>query len=162
MSLSAKEAAESVGITKQGIIKSIREGKISAEKNSKGQWCIEPVELYRVYTPLSKVDSNISSKVDTVKIASIHQVDSKNINDLEHKIELLEKELSHKEEHLKENKIQLEKSEEREKDLSAKLDKAQSTIERQTYLISDMREKTIEKPVERPKRFFGMFSRSNS
>ena len=52
MSLSAKEAADQVGLTKQGIIKAIRIGKISAQKDSNGEWQIEPVELFRVYEPV--------------------------------------------------------------------------------------------------------------
>jgi hypothetical protein len=53
MTLSAKEAAEQVGMTKQGIIKAIRQGKISAQKDIHGQWSIEPVELFRVYSPVA-------------------------------------------------------------------------------------------------------------
>ena len=53
MGISAKEAAEQVGMTKQGIIRACRSGKISAQKNIHGEWEIEPVELFRVYTPVS-------------------------------------------------------------------------------------------------------------
>lgn len=53
MSISAKEAADLVGMTKQGIIKAIRSGKISAEKNIHGTWEIQAVELFRVYPPIS-------------------------------------------------------------------------------------------------------------
>jgi hypothetical protein len=54
-SLSAKEAAEQVGLTKQGLIKAIRQGKISAVKDHNGEWQIEPVELFRVYSPVDAV-----------------------------------------------------------------------------------------------------------
>ncbi len=53
MSLSAKEAANLVGLSKTAILKSIRSGKISAEKDVNGEWQIEPVELFRVYKPIS-------------------------------------------------------------------------------------------------------------
>jgi hypothetical protein len=53
MSVSAKEAAELVGMSKQGIIRACRAGKISAQKNVQGEWEIEPVELFRVYQPVS-------------------------------------------------------------------------------------------------------------
>lgn len=53
MSLSAKEAAELVGISKDGILKAIRTGKISAQKDNNGTYRIEPVELLRVYKPVS-------------------------------------------------------------------------------------------------------------
>ncbi len=53
MGISAKEAADLVGMSKTAIFKAIRTGKISAEKDSNGVWQIEPVELFRVYQPVS-------------------------------------------------------------------------------------------------------------
>ena len=165
MSLSAKEAGESVGLTKQGIIKAIREGKISAKKNERGQWEIEPSELFRVYQPINKVDTNQVDLVDCSSQEKIELVDSSLHNEnltLKHRIELLEQQLSNKDLLLKEVSEAREKTEQREKDLSAKLDKAQSTIERQTYLLQDMRDKPSQKPVETTKRFLGIFPYKNS
>lgn len=56
MGLSAKQAADAVGMTKQGIIKSIRNGRLSAVKDDKGQWQIDPAELFRVYDAPKTVD----------------------------------------------------------------------------------------------------------
>jgi len=53
MSLSAKEAAERVGLTKPGLLKAIKQGKLSATKDHNGQWRIDPAELFRVYPPVS-------------------------------------------------------------------------------------------------------------
>jgi hypothetical protein len=53
MGISAKEAAQLVGMSKAGILKSIKSGKVSAQKDLNGEWRIEPVELFRVYTPVS-------------------------------------------------------------------------------------------------------------
>jgi predicted site-specific integrase-resolvase len=53
MNLSAREAAEAVGLSRDGILKAIRTGKLSAQKNQNGEWRIEPVELFRVYTAVS-------------------------------------------------------------------------------------------------------------
>ncbi len=53
MGISAKEAATLVGMSKAGIMKAIRTGKLSATKDLNGEWDIEPVELFRVYAPLS-------------------------------------------------------------------------------------------------------------
>ena len=58
---------------------------------------------------------------------------------------------------LQEKQIQYEKLEQREQDLSTKLDKAQSVIEKQTHLISDLRVKSSQKPVESPKSIFRWF-----
>jgi hypothetical protein len=53
MSLSAKDAAVRVGLTKPGLLKAIKQGKVSATKDHNGHWRIEPVELFRVYPPVS-------------------------------------------------------------------------------------------------------------
>lgn len=55
MSLSAQEAAEKVGLSKAAILKSIKAGKVSAQKDINGVWRIEPVELFRVYQPVSDI-----------------------------------------------------------------------------------------------------------
>lgn len=50
--ISAKEAAERTGMSKAGIVKALRTGKVSGTKNDNGEWEIDPVELFRVYPPL--------------------------------------------------------------------------------------------------------------
>lgn len=52
MALTAVQAAEAVGLSKSGLIKAIKTGKISAEKDLNGEWVIQPVELFRVYPPV--------------------------------------------------------------------------------------------------------------
>lgn len=47
--LTVSEAAEEVGLTRAGLHKAIKEGRISATKNAKGQWQVDPAELFRVY-----------------------------------------------------------------------------------------------------------------
>jgi hypothetical protein len=56
--LSAREAAEQVGLTKQAIIKAIRKGTISAEKDVNGEWRIDPAELFRVYQVVKVADNH--------------------------------------------------------------------------------------------------------
>ncbi len=53
MGISVREAAELVGMTKTAIFKAIKAGKISAEKDTNGEWRIEPVELTRHFKPVS-------------------------------------------------------------------------------------------------------------
>lgn len=50
------EAAKAVGKTKTTILRAIRSGKISAEKDDYGRWRIEPSELHRVYPPAPEHD----------------------------------------------------------------------------------------------------------
>ena len=68
--LSAREAAEQVGLTKQAIIKAIRKGTISAVKDESGEWRIEPAELFRVYQAVTIVDGNQPATVDS---AGLHR-----------------------------------------------------------------------------------------
>jgi hypothetical protein len=76
MSLTAKEAAEQVGMTRQGIMKAMRQGKISAQKDLNGEWRIEPVELFRVYEPVSfKQPDETSFHQDTAEDMASLQVE---------------------------------------------------------------------------------------
>jgi hypothetical protein len=51
---SLAEAAEAVGRGKPALIKAIQKGRISARKNEKGEWFIDPSELHRVYPPVKQ------------------------------------------------------------------------------------------------------------
>src|SRR4051794_8249964 len=53
MILSAKEAGELVGLSKAGVIKAIKTGRISGEKNIDGEWQVDTSELLRVYEPVA-------------------------------------------------------------------------------------------------------------
>lgn len=54
--LTAKEAAAAVGMSKNGIIRAIHSGRLSATRNEGGQFEIDPAELFRVYDPVSTTD----------------------------------------------------------------------------------------------------------
>lgn len=109
MSLSAKEAAEQVGLTKQGIIKSIRQGKISAQKDLNGEWRIEPVELFRVYTP---VNGNGHQPVET----SFQDDTQENTHSLQVELKLLRERLADKDEVIEDLRQRLDaEAEERRK-----------------------------------------------
>ena len=58
--LTAKEAAELTGNTKPAIIKAIKSGRLSANKNNRGEWRIDKAELLRVYPD----DENQKRKVN--------------------------------------------------------------------------------------------------
>jgi predicted site-specific integrase-resolvase len=104
-----KEAAEAVGMTKPAISKSIKRGSISATKDERGQWIIDPSELYRVYQPVNKkhqVGSSCLQEETTVN-ANILQLEleilrqerererkqhEETINDLRHRLDQSETE----------------------------------------------------------------------
>ena len=66
MSLSPAEAGRHVGLTKQSIVKAIRSGRISAVKGTKGEWRIEPVELFRVWPAVNQDTGKVTPQVDAV------------------------------------------------------------------------------------------------
>lgn len=59
--LTVSQAAKEVGITRGGLWKAIKQGRLSATKNHQGQFIIDPAELFRVYPPVDK----LVDKVDT-------------------------------------------------------------------------------------------------
>ena len=89
MSLSPAEAAKHVGLTKQSIIKGIRSGRVSAIKDSKGEWQIEPVELFRVWPAVNQDTGKVAPRVD----AGIHLVDGDLVASLKGQIDLLKAQL---------------------------------------------------------------------
>ena len=136
MSLSAKDAAKLVGMTKAGIIKAIVKGTISAEKDAHGQWKIDPAELLRVYTPVNQGNDNQSQPVDV----GLPSVDS----GLQVQIDLLRKQI----EDLRADKD----------DLRSERDKLLKLLDEQTSsvkMLADMREQKPEQGRGFWRRLFG-------
>ena len=63
MVISLTEAAKQAGISKPGLMKAIKKGKLSAEKNAHGQWVVDPAELLRVYPTQKPVSETVSDQV---------------------------------------------------------------------------------------------------
>jgi len=53
-SISLAVAGKLTGLHKVSILRAIRKGKISAEKDEHGEWRVQPAELFRLYRPLSE------------------------------------------------------------------------------------------------------------
>jgi hypothetical protein len=53
MSYTLAAAATAAGLNKTTILRAIKSGKISAQMDEHGHWCIEPAELHRVYPPVA-------------------------------------------------------------------------------------------------------------
>ena len=63
MAITIAKAAEEVGITRVGLLKAIKKGKLSAGKDEHGEWQIEPAELFRVYPQKKPVTGNLKDEV---------------------------------------------------------------------------------------------------
>jgi hypothetical protein len=53
-SISLAVAGKLTGLHKVSILRAIRKGRISAEKDEHGEWRVQPAELFRLYRPLSE------------------------------------------------------------------------------------------------------------
>ena len=51
--LTLKEAAEKIGKSKVALQQQIKRGKISASRNDKGHYLIDPAELFRIYPEIN-------------------------------------------------------------------------------------------------------------
>jgi excisionase family DNA binding protein len=60
--LTLKEAADAVGLTKPALLKAIQKGRLSATRDDKNQWQIDPAELFRVYQSPKTEDENQTEK----------------------------------------------------------------------------------------------------
>ncbi len=49
MKLSLNKAAKEAGVAKSTLLEALNSGRMSAEKNEKGHWQIDPSELFRVF-----------------------------------------------------------------------------------------------------------------
>ena len=54
MSLTLAAAAAAAGVNKTTLLRAIKAGKVSGNKDEHGQWHIEPAELQRVYPPVTQ------------------------------------------------------------------------------------------------------------
>lgn len=71
MMLTMGEAAKQAGISKATLSRAIKNGRVSATRNDKGGWDVDPAELFRVYPRnTATVAVNGSMKRDTTPIAT--------------------------------------------------------------------------------------------
>ena len=73
--LTVSQAAKEVGITRGGLWKAIKQGRLSATKNNSGQFVIDPAELFRVYPPVDKVDVHSEQSSIDENTSRQHEVD---------------------------------------------------------------------------------------
>ena len=84
--LSAKQAAEATGVSKQAILRAIKRGTISASKDTRGEWTIDAAELFRHYQPLPVVHTS-----EPVGDASVHTSDTAQVDILRAQVVMLER-----------------------------------------------------------------------
>lgn len=90
--LSAREAGERVGLTKQAVLKAIKNGRISAEKDANGEWRIDLAELFRVYPAIAKVDDNQPPTGDAPGLRRENELLRDQVEDLRRRLDQSEEE----------------------------------------------------------------------
>lgn len=133
---SLKEAAEAVGRGKPAILRAIQKGIISANRNIRNEWEIDPAELHRVYKPVA-LNTSKNVQDEHYAIANATQVVQRENDLLREQIELLKDERSDLRRRLDEDAIERRKVSEE--------------IRRLTLLLTHQKEDTP-KPEEKSNR----------
>jgi hypothetical protein len=92
--LTVRQAAEATGLSKQGILKAINTGRLSATRGANHEWLIEPVELARVFTIHSTNRDNQDTDDEPEVSSSVQQ----ELESLREKVTLLERIIAEKDE----------------------------------------------------------------
>lgn len=136
--LSANRAAKEAGIAKKTLLEAISSGRLTATKNDKGHWEIEPVELFRVYPKTGSEEPQkpqISPQED-------HQKTSET-SALEIEVKMLREQIERMDEERDRERSQLTDQIEALKDQAER----QSADHRQALaVLTDQREKVAEPP----------------
>ena len=75
MTYNMGEAAKATGKSRSALLRAIRTGKVSAEKNALGQWVVEPAELHRVYPEVPWADGGGEEAGEAGSEAARHRLD---------------------------------------------------------------------------------------
>lgn len=145
-------------MTRKRFYEMLKNGDISYTKEKWGKKerrIIDGSELARVFGS----DFKIKETTETKNSDNLKQKETTETN-IENK--LLEQKIDFLDDKIKAQDKLLSEATEREKNLLDKLDKTQSTIDKQTNLIENWRDKPSQVPTEPQKRFLGMFLRKNS
>jgi len=119
------EAAKETGLTKPAILKAIQKGRVSATKDDKGQWLIDPAELFRVYSPTVKKEM-VETHTGNFELLL-------KLREMEAKLEVTEKRLLDKEAEIANFRAQVD-------DLRTERERWRIQAEQITRLLTDHRE----------------------
>ncbi len=120
--LTLAQAAKETGLTKPAIFKAIKNGKISASRDARGQWMIDPAELFRVYAPVSQKETGEPHPAHVGLLLKLKE--------LEVKLEVNEKRLLDKDAELETYRRQMD-------DLRAERERWRVQAEHITRLLTD-------------------------
>jgi hypothetical protein len=120
------EAAKETGLTKPAILKAIQKGRVSATKDDKGQWLIDPAELFRVYSPAAKKEMTETQTGNFELLLKLKEIEAK--------LTVTEQRLRDKESEIENFRAQVD-------DLRTERERWRTQAEQITRLLTDQREK---------------------
>ena len=129
MKLTLGKAAKEAGISKPSLSVAIKKGKLSAHKNEKGHYEIDPAELFRVYPPKSK--ANVLDKQEALPSTN-PQKHSKN--------EVLDLLLGERDKLIAEKESSIKRLEQDKAEIRQDLEDMKDQNKRITLLLEDKRE----------------------
>jgi hypothetical protein len=132
--LSANRAAKEAGVAKKTLLEAIASGRLTAAKNDKGHWEIEPAELFRAYpkTGFSEPENPQPTPQENRQKTSENGAMEVEVKMLRERIDAMTAERDRERGQLVD---QIE-------DLRARLDGAESERVRLNALLTDQREKS--------------------
>jgi hypothetical protein len=148
MKLTLGQAAKHAGRAKGTLSKALNNGQISAEKDDKGRWQIDPSELTRWMESnplLNSAKNQDTTPIETLQNPSGNSALSVEVKLLREKIDSLEAERRRERGQLSETI----------EDLRQRLDGSESERTRLNAILTDQREKVAEQP---KRRFFGLLA----
>lgn len=150
--LTVRDAADRVGVTRQTVFKAIKEGKISATVNARGQKQIDVSELLRVYGRLQSPDDTVGALVDKTRLSPLSSTTAALQLELERAKMLLqvkEIELSAVRERVEELKVREQEAKGREREAAEERLRMLGVIEQQNRLLSAPAPASAKKPAAR-------------
>lgn len=115
--LSLSEAAELTGMTRQGLGKALRSGRLSGTRNENGEWLVDMAELQRVYEIVNPPTRPKPEETGLTTEATDHS----RTDVLEREIELLRERIRDKDDVINDLRRRLDTSEDQRTQLNAVL-----------------------------------------
>lgn len=152
--LTVRDAADRVGVTRQTIFKAIKQGKLSATVDARGQKQIDITELLRVYGRLQPPDDTPRDKRDGGQLSS--QTTTTGVLQLElerakMQLQVKDLELATMRERVEELKTREQEAKARERTVSEEKQQLLTIIDRQTLLLAAPKPARAARAAAKPK-----------
>ncbi len=68
MAYNLASAAASTGVSKSTVLRAIKAGRVSAERDATGQWVIQPADLHRDFLPLPSAATELDALANALVV----------------------------------------------------------------------------------------------